>query len=452
MEPKKKSCCIDFFKVICCPFILLFYSTKIYCCGCVGSYLRRFFLFLYKYLCCCCYKYKDKHFKPGQLIIGDVKSDTAKYGPYGQKMENYVWVRAGEFGEGKKMRLFEDGICSTDICQGQLGNCWMLAAMATLAEREGAIERLFVTKELDPRGKYHVRLFDPIKRKWKIITIDDYLPIDKKIWEKNKKVVPKFSNPSGNEIWVMILEKAFAKLCGSYASLEGGQELWALSIMTGGDHARMYRKNGSAWKRLDMELKPNKENQRGAVFKPVPEKFTDDQFWEVVLGFYRADSVMCVAGGGMGGLISGHAYSILQVRENHHRRFVQLRNPWGKGEWKGPWSDSSTLWKDNPSIAKSLKFSPADDGAFWMEWSDFVMCWNEVSVCHRSVDISTLRFNHAGYGCCAPCGGCLKGCCEFWCCDGCHRLYCAHESSSATLKAKRGCCSCCCSGYQKIEV
>ncbi len=45
------------------------------------------------------------------------------------------------------------------------------------------------------------------------------------------------------------------------------------------------------------------------------------------------------------GIIGGHAYSLISVVEFKHEgelvRLLKMRNPWGKGEWTGDWSDKS---------------------------------------------------------------------------------------------------------------
>jgi len=59
------------------------------------------------------------------------------------------------------------------------------------------------------------------------ISVDDYIPCAK------DTASPKFSTPKDTEIWVMLLEKAFAKFCGGYANLEGGITIWAIRALTG---------------------------------------------------------------------------------------------------------------------------------------------------------------------------------------------------------------------------
>jgi calpain-15 len=60
-------------------------------------------------------------------------------------------------------------------------------------------------------------LYDGREKKFKRITVDDYLPAD--------GGKPIFANPNGSELWVLLLEKAMAKLFGSYGKLDGGTPL-----------------------------------------------------------------------------------------------------------------------------------------------------------------------------------------------------------------------------------
>ena len=66
---------------------------------------------------------------------------------------------------------------------------------------------------------------------------------------------------------------------------------------------------------------------------------------------------------------------------------MQCRNPWGKGEWTGAWSDNSEEWERNPAVMSAMKADPEidftleEDGTFWIEWKDFVKQYNKIYIC-----------------------------------------------------------------------
>ena len=99
-----------------------------------------------------------------------------------------------------------------------------MCAMSSLAEFPDYIRRLFVKQEVNPQGFYRIRFFkDGV---WTTVTVDDYIPCD----ENN---MPIFCKPKGNQIWMLLLEKAYAKLFGSYFSLTGGDTSQALIDLSG---------------------------------------------------------------------------------------------------------------------------------------------------------------------------------------------------------------------------
>ena len=105
-----------------------------------------------------------------------------------------------------------------------LGNEWFLSALAMLAERPALIERLFLTKEVNSLGVYRVKLCK--NGEWTTVTVDDYFPC-------YPEGDPLFSKCHGNELWALLLEKAFAKIHGNYFLLRGGFVNEALLDLTG---------------------------------------------------------------------------------------------------------------------------------------------------------------------------------------------------------------------------
>ena len=115
------------------------------------------------------------------------------------------WKRASEI--YKKAEVFQAGITPCDVNQGALGDCYFLAVCSSMAEEPERVMALFETKEANKCGIYMVKLF--INGVVTPVIVDDYLPT---IYNK-----PAFASSQDSELWVALLEKAWAKLHGSYA-------------------------------------------------------------------------------------------------------------------------------------------------------------------------------------------------------------------------------------------
>lgn len=120
--------------------------------------------------------------------------------------------------------MFAGTISPNDIKQGQLGDCYFLSAISTLAQYPDTIKNIF--KEscvINEEGKYQLCLNkDGIPTN---IVVDDFLPC--------KFGKPIFTKGQGNELWVLLLEKAYAKMHGSYQRIENGSSDVAMRDLTG---------------------------------------------------------------------------------------------------------------------------------------------------------------------------------------------------------------------------
>ena len=230
-------------------------------------------------------------------------SDVSLHGPPpghrpGRELPADVWVRAPELlragAEEEEVELFAK-IEPSDIEQGSLGNCWLMAVFACVAEFPTLVHGLFRGDHaLSSSGKYVVELYvidGGNGGGWTPVEVDDYIPAA----HRHGNPLPVFSQPSGGELWVLILEKAVAKLAGSYAALVSGSAAWAMQTLLGPPSVSGFTREDGLWIRQSLVregLHARREDgaiELGAVFMRGAEddardaeRMSDDDFRDAV--------------------------------------------------------------------------------------------------------------------------------------------------------------------------
>ena len=154
-----------------------------------------------------------------------------------------VWKRSDEIFKGRS-EVFLGKIEPNDIKQGILGDCYFLSSCASIAENENRIRKIFLTDKINKEGCYAVRICE--RGNWKDILISDNFPVD-----RNNN--PVFSRGNGNELWVLLLEKAWSKIHGSYAQIEAGLTREVLHDLTGAPCVTLFieeKNNDNVWNEI----------------------------------------------------------------------------------------------------------------------------------------------------------------------------------------------------------
>ncbi|KAF9919916.1 hypothetical protein FBU30_010373 [Linnemannia zychae] len=249
--------------------------------------------------------------------------------------------------------FFMNGVSPDDIQQGSVGDCWFVASLAVISNIPGLLEQLCV-KRNEEVGVYGFIFFKD--GDWVSTVVDDQMLY--KIHPLSGRRELYFSSCyEERESWLPLMEKAYAKIHGDYESLDGGYTAEGIEDLTGGIASMMF----------------------------TSDILDKDRFWEEEMKDVNKNTLMgcCIMfeeeNHEKHGIQSGHAYSVLSAAEYQGERLVHIRNPWGKIEWNGDWSDQSEKW--TPEAMAALKHEDKNDGRFWMPYKDFLRIFTTLDRC-----------------------------------------------------------------------
>lgn len=286
-------------------------------------------------------------------------------GPYSSKTRGIEWKRPTEICADPQFII--GGATRTDICQGALGDCWLLAAIASLTLNEEILARVVPLNQSfqeNYAGIFHFQFWQ--YGEWVEVVVDDRLPT------KDGELLFVHS-AEGSEFWSALLEKAYAKINGCYEALSGGATTEGFEDFTGGI-AEWY------------ELKKPPPN----LFKIIQKALQKGSLLGCSIDITSAADSEAIT---YQNLVKGHAYSVTGAEEVESsgslQKLIRIRNPWGEVEWTGRWNDNCPSWNTIDPEERERLTRRHEDGEFWMSFSDFLRHYSRLEICNLTPDTLT---------------------------------------------------------------
>lgn len=285
----------------------------------------------------------------------------------------FVWKRPKEV--CAKPVFTHDTPSQFDIVPGKMGDKWLVSCLGVLYLTKGLFYRVVPADQtfsgIEYVGVFRFRLW--WCGEWVEVLVDDRLPT----------VTGKLAflqSQHSDQFWPGLLEKAYAKLHGSYEALKYGTLLDGLADLTGGiTESVNIRQDPTTCGRMLTKLLDMTSIITCTVqstitappqIKPQPEKLANG----IQIGMnYRLYTIERVE------TFSGEPVQI-----------VRLRNPIAQSEeYIGTWSKHSTEWEEVPPHEKDrLGIKHMADGEFWISYSDFVKTFTHLEAIHLDSDTS----------------------------------------------------------------
>ncbi|KAL1117337.1 hypothetical protein AAG570_004663, partial [Ranatra chinensis] len=251
------------------------------------------------------------------------------------------------------------------------GDRWLVCCLGVLYLNKGLFYRVVPADqsfEEGYRGAFRFRVW--WCGEWLEVTVDDRLPT------VNGRLAFLQSTHT-DQFWAPLLEKAYAKLHGSYEALKYGTMMDGLCDLTGGiTETISLREDPTACGRvinslLDMTtiVTCTVHSQHPATVRNYPEKLANGILIGVNYRLYAVERVETING------------EVIQL--------VRLRSSVGGGEYVGTWSRTCTQWHQVPHQEKErIGLSNRPDTEFWMSYSEFIKTFSHIEAVHLDSETS----------------------------------------------------------------
>ncbi|CAL2038965.1 unnamed protein product [Caenorhabditis brenneri] len=314
--------------------------------------------------------YIDPDFPPNETSIGVIKH--RKTGEVLQKSDE-PWLQPKEFIEPHYLRKdcvdewkVWDNPHLFHVKQGRVGNCGLIATLMAIVQKKELIEQIIPKRDYTMDcGIVQVRLF--VDGEWKVIKTDFHIP------QKNGR--ERFSKMTKRQCWVAFIEKAFAKVKGSYGQLDGFCMYEAFTFLTGHptkiNYINSETDSDALWEDL---IKHNSSGFLLIAGTPEIEKGSEeeDQYEDV-------------------DIVTNHAYAILGFKEHDDHRLLQLGHG-NRKRFTGTWSHLHPYDNEFLGDLCPLDREMSNWRIFWIDIEDFRRFFTLYLVCEYREGFTALRF------------------------------------------------------------
>ena len=326
--------------------------------------------------------YPDKSFPPSNIsIFGKENLEKINlrkkihYNKYYKALikdfhENkIIWKKAKDLFNNERYSLFSNNLSSKSIIQGSIGNCYFLTIISSLTKYPSLLYQLFHNLNISENGIYSIYL--NIKNEISKINIDDYFPYNIR---KNKTV---FCKPYKNEIWVMILEKALAKIKGSYLNIDNGSPIDVLKLLLLSSNIKndlsynFYSLNNEKGKNEIWNIMINKKNNKNTFMISLSKGNLKNK--KKLNNLYYS-------------IIEKHFYNINDLNEKDGKRLIRLRNPWGFNKKNKNYKINKTegnfiIDNNEEDIGPNNdNFSSLEEGELIINYNYFIYLFEEIQI------------------------------------------------------------------------